>query len=288
MSGAVPRHVAIIMDGNGRWAKARGLPRAAGHQAGARCVKPVLEHAARRGIEALTLYSFSSENWRRPADEVDALMSLAHAKLVEERDALVRSNVRFRRIGRRDGLPQRVLEQLDATEAATAHCTGIALVLALNYGSRAEIADAARRLAERAAAGTIDPSAIDESTIEAELDTAGLPEPDLLIRTAGQMRLSNYLLWQLSYAEILFMDVLWPDFGPQQLDAAISEFAARERNFGGVPATQAAEPAPSQPGCAQGGSLDGDPDGDSRLVRRSDNLHSLQVPSSRPVRSSLP
>lgn len=239
-SGRVPRHVAIIMDGNGRWAKARGLPRAAGHQAGARCVKPILEHAARRGIEALTLYSFSSENWRRPADEVDALMSLAHAKLIEERDALVRSNVRFRRIGRRDGLPARVLEQLDATEAATAQCTGIALVLALNYGSRAEIADAARRLAERVAAGTISPASIDEATLGAELDTAALPEPDLLIRTAGQMRLSNYLLWQLSYAELMFTDVLWPDFGPAELDAAIAEFAARERNFGAVPATQSA------------------------------------------------
>jgi undecaprenyl diphosphate synthase len=238
MSDRVPRHIAIIMDGNGRWAQSRGLPRAAGHQAGARCVKPVLEHAARRGVEALTLYSFSSENWRRPADEVDALMSLAHAKLIEERDALVRSNVRFRRIGRRDGLPERVLEQLDATEAATAHCTGIALVLALNYGSRAEIADAARRLAERAAAGEIAPAAIDEAALGAELDTAALPEPDLLIRTAGQMRLSNYLLWQLSYAELIFTDVLWPDFGPAQVDAAISEFASRERNFGAVPVTQ--------------------------------------------------
>jgi undecaprenyl diphosphate synthase len=240
MNDAVPRHIAIIMDGNGRWAKARGLPRAAGHQAGARCVKPVLEHAARRGVEALTLYSFSSENWRRPADEVDALMSLAHAKLIEERDALVRSNVRFRRIGRRDGLPERVLEQLDATEAATAHCTGIALVLALNYGSRAEIADAARKLAQRVAAGELDPSGIDESAIGAELDTASLPEPDLLIRTAGQMRLSNYLLWQLSYAELMFTDTLWPDFGPAQLDEAIAEFERRERNFGAVPATQRA------------------------------------------------
>ncbi len=242
----VPRHVAIIMDGNGRWAKSRGLPRAAGHQAGARCVKPILEHAARRGIEALTLYSFSSENWRRPADEVDALMSLAHAKLIEERDALVRSNVRFRRIGRRDGLPARVLEQLDATEAATAQCTGIALVLALNYGSRAEIADAARRLAERAAAGAISAADIDERMIGAELDTASLPEPDLLIRTAGQMRLSNYLLWQLSYAELMFTDVLWPDFGPAELDSAIAEFAARERNFGAVPATQSANPCDSR------------------------------------------
>jgi undecaprenyl diphosphate synthase len=238
MSDGVPRHIAIIMDGNGRWAKARGLPRAAGHQAGARCVKPVLEHAARRGVEALTLYSFSSENWRRPADEVDALMSLAHAKLIEERDALVRSNVRFRRIGRRDGLPERVLEQLDATEAATAHCTGIALVLALNYGSRAEIADAARKLAQRVAAGELDACAIDESALGAELDTASLPEPDLLIRTAGQMRLSNYLLWQLSYAELMFTDTLWPDFGPAQLDEAIAEFVRRERNFGAVPATQ--------------------------------------------------
>ena len=248
----VPRHVAIIMDGNGRWAKARGLPRAAGHQAGARCVKPILEHAARRGIEALTLYSFSSENWRRPADEVDALMSLAHAKLIEERDALVRSNVRFRRIGRRDGLPARVLEQLDATEAATAHCTGIALVLALNYGSRAEIADAARRLAERAAAGAISAADIDETMLGAELDTAALPEPDLLIRTAGQMRLSNYLLWQLSYAELMFTDVLWPDFGPAELDSAIAEFASRERNFGAVPATQAPNSCDSALGAAAG------------------------------------
>ena len=268
MTGAearrVPRHVAIIMDGNGRWAKARGLPRVAGHQAGARCVKPILEHAARRGIEALTLYSFSSENWRRPADEVDALMSLAHAKLIEERDALVRSNVRFRRIGRREGLPERVLEQLDATEAATAHCTGIALVLALNYGSRAEIADAARRLAERAVAGAIRPADIDEGLLGAELDTATLPEPDLLVRTAGQMRLSNYLLWQLSYAELMFTDVLWPDFGPDQLDAAIAEFAARERNFGAVPATQSSHPADSRLDAAEGklDSMHGSPAGE--------------------------
>ena len=268
MTGAearrVPRHVAIIMDGNGRWAKARGLPRAAGHQAGARCVKPILEHAARRGIEALTLYSFSSENWRRPADEVDALMSLAHAKLIEERDALVRSNVRFRRIGRREGLPERVLEQLDATEAATAHCTGIALVLALNYGSRAEIADAAQRLAERAVAGAIRPADIDEALLGAELDTATLPEPDLLVRTAGQMRLSNYLLWQLSYAELMFTDVLWPDFGPDQLDAAIAEFAARERNFGAVPATQSSHPADSRLDATEGKleSMHGSPAGE--------------------------
>ena len=148
--------------------------------------------------------------------------------------------VRFRRIGRREGLPARVLEQLDATEHATRGCTGIALVLALNYGSRAEITDACRRLAGRVAAGTLLAESIDEGALGAELDTAGLPDPDLVIRTAGQMRLSNYLLWQLSYAEILFTDTLWPDFGPAQLDAAIAEFASRQRNFGAVPADQRA------------------------------------------------
>lgn len=233
-SSSVPQHVAIIMDGNGRWAQARGLPRVAGHRAGALAIRPVLECAAEIGIRVLTLYSFSSENWSRPAAEVDALMALCVEKLVEERDGLVRSGVRLKRVGLRDGLPARVLDELDATEQATAACSRITLALALNYGARAELVAAARSLATRATEGSLAVDEIDEAQVSSALCTAGLPDPDLLIRTAGQQRLSNFLLWQLSYAELLFLDVLWPDFSPAHLRAATTEFAARKRTFGGV------------------------------------------------------
>ena len=231
---SVPQHVAIIMDGNGRWAQARGLPRVAGHRAGALAIRPVLECAADIGIKVLTLYSFSSENWSRPAAEVDALMALCVEKLVEERDGLVRSGVRLKRVGLREGLPERVLAELDATEQATAACSRITLALALNYGARAELLAATRDLAARVAQGSLAVDAIDEALLSSALCTAGLPDPDLLIRTAGQQRLSNFLLWQLSYAELLFLDVLWPDFSPAHLRAAATEFASRKRTFGGV------------------------------------------------------
>ncbi|MEY5032158.1 MAG: hypothetical protein RL354_1189, partial [Planctomycetota bacterium] len=207
-----PRHVAVIMDGNGRWAQSRGLPRAAGHREGVETVRRVVTESARLGLEALTLYSFSSENWKRPADEVAALMLLCCEFLRLERPTMLRENIRFRRIGRRDGLPLEVLEELDATERATAHATGLTLCLALNYGSRTEIADAARALAREVAAGRRDPESIDEAAMAGHLYTTGIPDPDLLVRTAGEMRVSNYLLWQISYAELHVTEVLWPDF----------------------------------------------------------------------------
>jgi undecaprenyl diphosphate synthase len=229
-----PRHIAIIMDGNGRWAKARGLPRAAGHREGVVSVRRVVTEAARLGLDAITLYSFSSENWKRPADEVAALMLLCCEFLRVERPTMLRENIRFRRIGRREGLPEEVLAELDATERATAHHTGLTLCLALNYGSRTEIADAARALAREVASGARSPDSIDEAAVSSHLYTAGIPDPDLLVRTAGEMRLSNYLLWQISYAELHVTEVLWPDFTEADLAAAIVAFAGRDRRFGGL------------------------------------------------------
>ncbi len=230
----VPRHIAIIMDGNGRWAQTRGLPRVAGHRAGALAIRPLLSAAADAGVEALTLYSFSSENWNRPADEIDALMALCCEKLAEESASLVETGVRLRRIGRREGMPQAVLAAFDEAERATACGKKITLALAINYGSRAELADAARLLAERTARGELDPSSIDEQMVASCLYTADLPDLDLLIRTGGQRRLSNYMLWQSSYAEILFSEVMWPDFGPEELRGALSDYSSRKRTFGAI------------------------------------------------------
>lgn len=230
----VPRHIAIIMDGNGRWATARGFPRVFGHRNGASSVRAVVEEAGRLGVEALTLYSFSMENWSRPREEVGELMRLYLEYMSGEREALVRENIRLRQIGRRDGLPAEALEALDRTIEATARCTGPTLCLAVNYGSRAEIVDAARELAARAVRGEIDPARIDEAMFSNCLYTNGLPDPDLVVRTAGEMRLSNFLLWQLSYAEIVVTDVLWPDFAGPELRDAIRAYASRERRFGGL------------------------------------------------------
>ncbi len=232
----VPQHIAIIMDGNGRWAQSRGLPRVVGHRAGAGAIRPVLERAQQLGVKVLTLYSFSSENWNRPTAEVDALMALCCEKLAQERAGLVESGIRLRRIGSRVGLPEEVLRELDLTEAATAGGRKITLALALNYGSRGEITDAVRSIAVRVAAGEIASTEITEELVSNALYTSDLPDPDLLIRTAGQMRLSNYLLWQLSYAEILFTPTLWPDFSPDDLSAAVDEFTHRKRTFGKVAA----------------------------------------------------
>lgn len=234
-----PRHVAVIMDGNGRWAQARGLPRAAGHREGVATVRRIVTECARLnargcGLDALTLYSFSSENWKRPADEVAALMLLCCEFLKVERPTMLRENIRFRRIGRREGLPPEVLAELDETERATAHCVGLTLCLALNYGSRTEIADAARALAEEVAAGRRTADSIDETALASRLYTAGIPDPDLLVRTAGELRVSNYLLWQISYAELHVTEVLWPDFSEADFHRAIADFASRERRFGGV------------------------------------------------------
>ncbi len=232
----IPRHVALIMDGNGRWAESRGLPRVAGHRAGALAIRPVLKRASELGVEVLTLYSFSSENWNRPTDEVDALMELCCEKLAQERESLVEMGVRLRRIGKREGLPKSVLQELDETEAATAGGRKITLALALNYGSRGEITEAVRSLAQRTLQGEISPEDISEELISQSLYTADFPDPDLLIRTAGQMRLSNYLLWQLSYAEILFTSVLWPDFSPSDLEKTVQEYGRRRRTYGGISA----------------------------------------------------
>jgi undecaprenyl diphosphate synthase len=221
------------MDGNGRWAKQRSLPRVAGHRAGAEAVRRTLRAAAKNGIEVLTLYAFSSENWRRPEEEVSDLKGLLGYYLERELDSLAKEGVRLRLIGdyRAFGPDlaarlQRAMERLQSNSRLT-------LVVALNYGSRAEIATAARRLAGKAAAGEIDPSAIDEEAIEAGLQTHGLPELDLLIRTSGELRLSNFLLWQAAYAELVFTPTLWPDFGEEEFENAIGEYAARERRFGG-------------------------------------------------------
>ncbi|MFG0286498.1 MAG: isoprenyl transferase [Phycisphaerales bacterium JB039] len=234
----LPRHIAIIMDGNGRWAEQRGFPRIVGHRNGAATVRQVIECAGRLGIEALTLYSFSMENWKRPSEEVQALMALCVMYLEGEREEMVREGVRFRVIGRRAGLPPEVVAGIESVERATAHCTRATLCLALNYGARAEIVDAARALARRVRDGDLAPDDIDETAFSGALYTAGLPDPDLLIRTAGEMRISNYLLWQISYAELHVTDVLWPDFGDADLHAAIRDFASRKRRFGGLNAPE--------------------------------------------------
>ena len=231
----LPRHIAVIMDGNGRWAQQRGKPRVYGHRAGATAVRDIVTECARLRLDALTLYSFSLENWKRPADEIDALMDLYAEYLVAERDTMMENDIRFVQVGRREGLPESVLKPLDQTVEMTADNQGLTLALALNYGSRAEITDATRTIARKAAAGEIDPDAITELTVAEHLYTAGLPDPDLLIRTAGEMRLSNYLLWQISYAELHVSDVCWPDYKVEHLRIALQDFAARQRKFGDVP-----------------------------------------------------
>lgn len=235
----LPRHVAVIMDGNGRWASARGLPRIMGHRQGIRSVRAVVQECRRLGIEYLTLYCLSVENWKRPPRELEFLMRLLRHFLIIERDELLEQNVRVSMIGGREGLPVDVLAELDRTKALTAGNTGLTLCLAINYGGRTEITEAARRLAREVSAGTLDPGAIDEARFAGALDTAGMPDPDLLVRTSGEMRVSNFLLWQISYAEIWVTDVLWPDFGADQLRQALNAFAGRRRRFGGLEPTGA-------------------------------------------------
>ena len=230
----LPRHIAIIMDGNGRWAQERNQPRIAGHRAGARSVRDIVLECSSLGIRCLTLYSFSMENWKRPHNEVDALMELCMEYLVKERDELIDNNIRFRQIGRREGLPAPLLEELDQTIAISSRCTGLTLCLALNYSSRTEITDAMQAIAADVKAGRLEPEDIDQNTITEHLYTAGLPDPDLLIRTAGELRVSNYLLWQISYAEIHVTDVFWPDFRVENLHRAMRDYASRCRRFGGI------------------------------------------------------
>jgi len=230
----LPGHVAIIMDGNGRWARQRNLPRFAGHRAGAKTVRLIVEECARVGLKQLTLYSFSTENWNRPPEEVALLMDLYVEYMRSQRQLLLDNNIQFAQIGRREGLPQPVLDELANTLEATKKNTGMTLCLAINYGSRGEITDAVRRIAEEVRAGRILPEGITEEVISSRLYTAGMPDPDLLIRTAGEMRISNYLLWQISYAEFYVTDMFWPEFGIAELHAAFRDFAGRNRRFGGV------------------------------------------------------
>lgn len=222
------------MDGNGRWAQRRGLPRAEGHRAGATSVRRITEESARLGIEQLTLYCLSSENWKRPAEELNFLMELLQHYLVEERPRIMESNIQVRWIGRRAGLPEAAIRVLEETVRLSAGNTGLRVCMAINYGGRAELVDAMRQLAEEVRQGTMDPGAIDEDTVSSRLYTAGMPDPDLLIRTAGEMRISNYLLWQISYAEIYVTQAFWPDFDESQLHAALRSYTARERRFGGL------------------------------------------------------
>lgn len=230
-----PRHIAIIMDGNGRWAERQGLARVAGHDRGGHVVRAVTRECARLApIEQLTLYCLSSENWKRPPEELDFLMALLEAYLVGERPIMMEDNVRVRMIGRREGIPDRVLDELDRTVAMSAANTGLELNLAINYGGRGELVDATQALAYRVMAGQIDPAEIDERAIAEHLYTAGRRDPDLLIRTAGEMRVSNFLLWQISYAEIWVTERPWPEFDEATLHAAIRDYAARERRFGGL------------------------------------------------------
>jgi undecaprenyl diphosphate synthase len=245
----IPRHIAIIMDGNGRWAQARGFPRLFGHRAGAAAVREAVEESGRLGVEVLTLYSFSMDNWKRPPQEIEALMALCITYLEGERDHLKRENIRLKVIGRRAGLPRPVVSAIEEVERATASCTGGTLCLAINYSARAEIADAARALAQDAAAGKLDPATIDEAALASRLYTADLgdlADPDLLIRTAGEMRISNYLLWQISYAELHVTATLWPDFGRADLHAAVRDYASRNRRFGGL--SPGAPPRADDPG----------------------------------------
>ena len=229
----VPRHVAIIMDGNGRWAQQRGLPRAAGHKAGAEAVRRALQAAADHGVEVLTIYAFSSENWRRSEEEISDLTALMRFYLERELKTLEKERVKLKLIGDHSAFGPELVERLERAIERTADNTRLTLVIALNYGSRAEIAGAARKLAQKADDKEIEPTAIDEAAIAAELQTNDLPELDLLIRTSGEVRLSNFLLWQAAYAELLFLDVLWPDFDEATFAGALKTYAARNRRFGG-------------------------------------------------------
>jgi undecaprenyl diphosphate synthase len=233
---AVPSHVAIIMDGNGRWAKARGLPRGEGHRRGLEAIRRTVRAAGEAGIRYLTIFSFSSENWRRPASEVADLMMLLRRFVREDLRKLHESNVRVRIIGERVGLRSDILALLEEAESLTTGNDGLTLVVAFNYGARAEIASAARRLAMAVREGRLDPAEITEERLGGALDTREIPDPDLVIRTSGEQRLSNFLLWQAAYAELVFLPVLWPDFDAAALDEALAIYAQRERRFGGLSA----------------------------------------------------
>jgi undecaprenyl diphosphate synthase len=229
-----PLHVAIIMDGNGRWAKARGLPRTLGHRSGVTALKRTVEAAPSLGVDRLTVFGFSTENWRRPAHEVSELMSLLKLYVEIDLPRLEREGVRVRVVGRREGLSPDILAIIERAETRTAHNHDFLLQVAFNYGGRADIADAARKLARAVSEGRMDISAIDEGAFESALSTAEAAAPDLIIRTSGEQRLSNFLLWEAAYAELVFQDVLWPDYGPKHLAEAVETFRKRERRYGGA------------------------------------------------------
>ncbi len=239
----LPKHVAIIMDGNGRWAARRSLPRVVGHRAGADVVRRTVETAARLGLECLTLYAFSTENWKRPRFEIRALMDLLMEYLRKELRSLKENNIQFRMIGRTEELQISVLEQIRKAELSTFQNTGLRLNIALNYGGRTEIVDAVRRLARDIAAGRLQPDEVDEDLIHRNLYTRALPDPDLLIRTSGEMRLSNFLLWQIAYAEIHVTETLWPDFGERDLFTALIDYQKRDRRYGRVSHLEEVVPA---------------------------------------------
>jgi len=229
-----PRHIAIIMDGNGRWAQRQHLPRIEGHRRGVASVRRTTEECARLKIEQLTLYCLSSENWKRPQPEIDFLMHLLEQYMIEERTTIMGNNLRVRMIGRRTGIPDQVLRELDKTVEMSAANTGMWLNLAVNYGGRAEIVDAVQAIGRDIAAGELEPDDVDERAIANRLYTAGLDDPDLLVRTAGELRISNFLLWQISYAEIWVTDRCWPEFDETALYEAIRDFANRNRKYGGL------------------------------------------------------
>ncbi len=234
----LPRHIAIIMDGNGRWAQQRDLPRMEGHRHGSKVVRPTVIEAVRLGLECLTLYSFSTENWKRPLTEVETLMELYRQYLISERPMVMDNNVKVRHLGDIDSLPEPVARELRETVRISQENSGMTLCLALNYSGRSELLRAITKIADSARQGTLPPDKIDESMVDSHLDTAGLPDPDLLIRTAGEKRISNFLLWQISYAELFVTDVFWPEFGPETLREAIMDYAGRKRRFGGLKPTR--------------------------------------------------
>jgi undecaprenyl diphosphate synthase len=230
----LPQHVAIIMDGNGRWAQSRGLPRIEGHRQGVNSVRKIVEECARLGLKQLTLYCFSTENWKRPETELDLLMTLLRRFVIEERERIVEQGLQFLTIGRQERLGKQVLKEISITKDASSQNDGMILCLALNYGSRDEIVDAVRSIANDVRAGKQSVDEIDQQTISDALYTSGMVDPDLVIRTAGEMRVSNFLLWQISYAELFVTDTCWPDFREDDLHTALKSYAARDRRFGGL------------------------------------------------------
>ncbi|KHD88037.1 MAG: UDP pyrophosphate synthase [Bdellovibrio sp. ArHS] len=237
----LPKHIAIIMDGNGRWAQLKRRPRTFGHIKGTRVAKKIITDCSRRGIKNLTLYAFSTENWFRPQAEVSLLMQILRRYLKRETENLVKENIRFSVIGDMSRIPADVAEAIDKSIEATAQCTGLNLVFALSYGSRQEITEAVRDIAARVAAGELNPEEIDESVINSALSTYPTPDPDLIIRTSGEQRLSNFLLWQAAYSEFYFTDVLWPNFTESHLEEALNAFSMRQRRFGKVTANDNVE-----------------------------------------------